>query len=308
MTNGQENMLNMYLTTDDYLGTHVETTNLLPNYPEFITLFKSSISSIKSYSGNQIFDKTGIAINKQQLRDDLIMRAVDASRKLTAYATYTKDQVLLKETSYTVSDLKRGSDTQLMDKAQGIYDRAQAHLPELEPYGITAKTQAELQTSLTGFISAIPKPRLGITEKKQNTAQLAVLFDTAYAALKNIETLIEIVRSSEPDFYTGFKSASKLVRTSRRSLAVKGLVTDALSGEPVKGASLQFVAVGNGAHAKDTVRLIKKTAKKGGFTIQSLPEGNYTVTISKIGYTTQTISLAIADGDLAELNVKLVKS
>ncbi len=308
MTNRQEITLGMYMATGGFLDAHADITGRLPNFLEFYTPFKNSIESIKLYSENQIFDKTGIAINKRQLRDTLIVRAVDASRKLTAYATYINDQVLLKETSFSLSQLKRGSDTQLMDMAKGIYDRAQANLDNLEPYGLNAETQAALQEAVSGFTEAMPQPRLGITEKRQNTARLAALFATADAALNHIETLVEIVRSTEPDFYNGFKTASKLVRAGRGTLAVRGTVTDALSGEPLKGASLRFTAGGNGARARATVSLVKKTADKGGFTIKALPDGTYTVTVSKAGFADQTLSLAVTNGELAELNVKLEKS
>ena len=217
----------------------------------------------------------------------------------------------MNETKYTESDLKRTADTGLRDAAQGIYDRAQANLTALAPYGISAATQTSLQNAITAFVTSIPKPRLGIADKKQTTTQLANLFKQADATLDNIDTLIEIVRLTQPNFYKGYKAARKIVETGVGSLALKGLVTDAKTGDPVKGASLTFVLDGNGTKAKSAKALepiIKKSADKGGFNIKSLPAGMYTVTISKNGYADKTETIAISDGEQTDLKIQLSKN
>ncbi len=137
---------------------------------------------------------------------------------------------------------------------------------------------------------AVCKPRLGITDKKQNTTQLAYFFKAADLSLDNIDTVIEIIRSTQPNFYNGYKSVRKIIETGTGSLAVKGFVTDTASGEPIKGVNLSFMPDGIGskaAIAKASGNIVKKTADKGGFNIKTLPQGMYTVTISKNGYANQ---------------------
>ena len=104
------------------------------------------------------------------------------------------------------------------------------------------------------------------------------------------------------------------METGVGSLALKGLVTDALSGEPIKGATLSFALDGGVSLAKaksstaQTESIVKKTADKGGFNIKSLPSGMYTVTIKKVGFADQVATVAVADGELTELNVQLSKN
>ena len=57
-----------------------------------------------------------------------------------------------------------------------------------------------------------------------------------------------------------------------------------------------------------TESVIKKTAEKGGFNIKSLPLGMYTVTITKVGYADQVATVAVADGELTDLNIQLSKN
>lgn len=311
MTSGQESKLSMYLATSDYLTANASIVGTLPNYAGFFTAFKSSITSIQTYSEQQMFDKKGFAVNKNQLRSTLVLLAIDTSRKLTAFAKFTNNQVLLNETKFTESDLKRCPDSNLRDSAQGIYDRAQTNLQALATYGVTAATQTSLQTAITAFVTSIPQPRLGIATKKQSTVQLANFFKSADSALENIDTVIDIIRMTQQNFFNGYKSARKIILTGSGSLTLKGFVTDATSGEPVKGASLSFMLDGNMSKAKSvkgTETLVKKTADKGGYNIKSLPAGVYTVTIKKNGYADQFATVAVTDGELSELNIQLSKN
>lgn len=318
MNSGQEAKNSMYLASKDYLTTNAAIVTPLPNYSGFFTAFQGHITQIQTYAEQQQFDKTGIAENKGQLRSTLVMLAADTSRKLTAYAKFANNQVLMKETKYTESDLNRIADTALRDAAQGIYDRAQTNLTALATYGVTAATQTSLQNAITGFVTSIPKPRLGIADKKQTTTQLANLFKQADAALGNIDTLVEIVRLSQPSFYKGYKAVRKIVEMGTGSLTLKGLVTDAATGEPLKGVTINFCpecveptqkAAANGmSAAKEEVVLTKRTAEKGGFNIKSLPEGVYKVTIKKNGYKDQVVTVAVTDGDMGDLNIELTKN
>ena len=172
MNNYQESKLSMYLAARDYMNSNTAILNPLPNFPANFTAFQNAVTQIQGSSEQQNFDKTGIAVNKNQLKQTLVTLAADASRKLTAYAKFTNNQTLLSEVNYSESDLKRRADTNLKDAAQGIYDRAQPIVASLATYGITAATQTALLNAINAYNAAIPKPRLGITEKKQSTSSL----------------------------------------------------------------------------------------------------------------------------------------
>jgi hypothetical protein len=311
MKSRQECKLSMYLVVKDFLTTNAAVVNPLPNYSGFFTAFAGAIGQIQTYGEQQQFDKSGLKANKVQLINTLAMLAADTSRKMQAYARYANNQLLLSETKYTESDLKNATDNELRDMAQAIYDRAQSNLSALTAYGITAATQTALLNTINAYVLAIPKPRIGTAETKQSTLQLANAFAAADSALENIDAIVEIVRLSQPNFYNGYKSVRKLISTGRSSLAIKGVVTDLVSGEPLKNVLLSFVLDGNGTMAriagKNSETLIKKTADKGGFNIKSMPAGSYNITCRKTGYAEQTTTLAVTDGELSVLNLQMSK-
>ena len=311
MNSTQDNKQGMYLASDEYLTINTAIVTPLPGYSGYSTLFKNSIAAIQNYSEQQQFNKSGIAENKKQARNTLATIAIDNSRKLTAYATNNNNQVLLNETKYSESELKRCPDTELRDIAQGLYKRIQSNLTALAPYGVTAASQTAFQTAITNFITAIPKTRVGRAETKQNTIHLRKLFKIADDALEHIDTLIEIVRQTQPNFYNGYKSVRKVIRNSGGTLSLKGLVTDLMTGEPIKGAILEFAIDGKSVKSKVArinEMMIKKTADKGRFNIKTMPSGVYSVTIKKVGYADHTTTVAVADGELTELNISLSKN
>jgi len=312
MISRQEIKLSMYLAVKDYLTTNAAIVNPLPNYSGYATVFFGEIGQIQTHSEQQMFDKSGLRANKEQLKGTLGMLAADCSRKLQAYARYANNHLLLSETNFTESELIKASDNVIRDYAQGVYDRAQSNLAALTAYGITSATQSTLQHTINAYVDAIPKPRIGTTETKQSTQQLAAAFAAAQTALENIDGTVEIVRLLQPNFYNGYKSVRKLIKNGRSSLAVKGVVTDLASGEPLKNALLSFAPDGNGLVAKLATQgkatLVKRTADKGGFNIKTLPSGSYRVTCSKSGYAGQTTTLTVVDGELSQLKLQLSKN
>jgi uncharacterized membrane protein len=314
MNSKQQSKYNMYLTTDEFLTANSSVTLLLPNFSRFNATFQNGILEIRMSNEQQSFDKSGIAGNKSQLRKLLVTLAADASRKTQAYATIENNQILLSESKFTESHLKKASDSELEAYAQGIYDKSREHIQDLIPYGITEETQTAFLKAIADFRMAIPTPRNGTISTKLSTDQIAKAFVSCDEALGKIDALVEIVRISHPEFYNGYRSARKIIRFGTGTLQIKGSVVDVNTGEGLKGAVLRFALNdSNNGLMKSTADngievLVKRAAKLGGFNIKSLPEGMYTVTIQKNGYADVTTSIAVTNGETAKLNVELVKN
>jgi len=312
MTNQQESRLSMYLTFRDFQASYTAITNSLPNYTTNSTTFVNTIPQIQAIAEQQKISKKGVTDNKNNLKETLIVMTADYARKLGVYAKFTNNATLAQEVKFSESKLRQIADTAVKDYAQIVYDRAQTNVAALATYGITAATQTTLLNAINAYNASIGKPGVSRTESGQNTKQLEALFKTADAALANMDAAVEIVRLTQVAFYNSYKNARKVIETGIGSLAVKGLVTDARSGEPLKGVTLSFSLEGNNGLAKAakaaTESVVKKTAEKGGFNIKTLPSGMYSVTIKKVGYVDQVVTVAVADGDLTELNVQLSKN
>ena len=312
MTNKQESRLSMYLTFKEFQVAYTAITNPLPNYTSNSTLFLSTIVQIQSVAEQQKMSTKGVTATKNQYKENLIVLTADSARKLDVYAKFTNNQTLAADVKLSESKLRKAPDTAVKDYAQIVYDRAQPIVGSLASYGITAATQTALSNAINAYNASIGKPGASRVESRKVTELLEQLFEKAENCLSNMDLAVEIVRNSQPAFYESYKNARKVIDTGTTSLSVKGIVTDAQSGEPVKGATLSFVIESNGTMLKSAKQakacLVKKTAKKGGFNIKSLPSGMYSVIVKKVGYAEQMATVAIADGELTEINIQLSKN
>ena len=106
----------------------------------------------------------------------------------------------------------------------------------------------------------------------------------------------------------------KVVVTGTGSLSVNGFVTDAETGEPIKGVTVTFSLDGGATMAKSakqsgsaTTVITKKTAQKGGLKIKSMPVGRYRVTLKKVGFADAETIIDVNDGEMTDFSFGLTK-
>lgn len=312
MTNEQESYLNMQLTTAKFCTENTSAVNALPAYSANLQTLIDVNRQIQDISGFQGTGTSGITSNKKQLRLNLNASGSDTARKLTSFAKLTDNYALLPEVDFSESDFKSFSDIDAKDKAQNILNKAQEHLNELGVYGLNTATQLRLQNAITAFSEVIVAPRIGKTSQSQATMQLSAFFKTAATALEKMDVAVEIVKLTEPVFYSGYKSARKVIRKGTGKLAVKGMVTESDTDKPLKGVTVTFTPDSttqklSAASSEGQAELSKITAAKGGFNIKSIPAGTYKASFKKVGYAEQVITVNVNDGEITVVEVKLNK-
>jgi hypothetical protein len=297
----RQSKLKMYLTLRIFLLSNPAITAKLPNYPEFIAALDAAIMQIQN-SSEKHYNSKGVTDNKSLLREGLITATIDASAKIQAYAKYTQDTVLLAETKFTTSALKIKSALELLDDANGLYNRIDDHIADLTTYGLTVDTQKDYRVAIDDFSESIPQPRQSQLKSKENTLLEDQGFEAADEAVDNIDSVVEIVKLTEVLFYSGYKNARKIVDQGSGTLQVKGNITEAVTGKPIPVATVTFRLSG-----QTDVAMEKETAAKGGFMIKTLAEGIYDVTVTKVGFQTKTISIAVRWDELCNVEVALEK-
>jgi len=309
MTNDQVCRSNMYGTTIAFSDANESITDGLVNFSVNLADLRSIQAQIHLIGEEQKLDRKGITEGKNKLRAGLIVLSADAARKVATYARFSNNSTLLGEVSMKESDFKRYADNELIDYSQIIYNRAQSNVVLLGDYAITDETQTALLNAINEFKAFMPNPRLGKITKAQATKQLVELYKKGDIALANMDASVEIIRLTQPNFYAGYHAARKLILIRPGKLSLKMQVTDAETGEPVKGAIASIAPESDSKSVVEKKNVIeKKMADKGGANIKSLVSGTYLVTIRKAGYADQTLTISVSDGEMTVLNVKLAKS
>ncbi len=300
MTTKQQAKLKMYLNLRIFLLANPAILAKLPNASEFLAALDAAITQIQTNSEQRQLAGKGLVDNKSELKELLITLMMDGSAKMTAYAKYIRNTILQKEVKLSKNELDNVSGLDLVEVANVQYGIINTHLTETALYGLTADTQKQYRSAIDAFAAAIPQPRQAQMQGRENTELRDQGFDKADDAVDNLDSVVEIVKLSEPVFYAGYKNARKIIDQGSGSLQVKGTVSEAGTDKPIAGATLIFRLSGN-----TKVVLEKDTADKGGFMIKSLDEGIYEVTIVKVGFQTQKITAVVNWNDLCVLDVKL---
>jgi hypothetical protein len=306
MTNRQECQLKMYRGTSDYLGTNSVIGRDLPGYGAKVEELRSTILEIEKICEAQMYDRTGITREKQQLRDRLITLTYSISIRLEAFAKINSNTALMEEVKFSNSFLKSSPERGLINHARLVYKKAEENMNSLEGFSITPETQAALKETINGFEKALVTPRLGIAERRFATTRLRNLFEDADKTLAFIDVLMNIVIEEHLDFYYGYRRVRRVTIKATGSVALKAKVVDTPWKVPLKGVKFEFVSdnpLATGKKAK--VELVRTTGQNGKFSIKTLAEANYTIRISKSGYKIKAVTVEVRIGETAEMNVEL---
>jgi len=298
--------LSMYRIWIAYLLKNSSYTNGLPGYSTTFTAANTELVKLQSISEQLQFDKSGVTKYKADVRNKLVYNLAESVNKGIAYCKTTSNKVLLQEIKHTLSDIKGMTDNDLRDAAQGVYDKLQANLLALATYGISATTQATFLANINAFTATIPNPTTGINETSSSNEQLNASFKKMDDYMDLIDALIEMLRFSQPDFYSGYKKSKRIDKKGMRHLSLTCRVIDSISKEGVEGASLTFTLDPSSLQYDSTAEAITKiTAKKGGFIIPNLPVGIYNIVANKDGYEKTTAQVIVEEGKLCKLKIEM---
>jgi hypothetical protein len=309
MTTKQSIKLKMYLAVRNFVSQNEAVAKAIPKFSDSYATLQSATNDIQLIGEMQGVDKSGVAIGKNKLKDNLIAMAVKNSRKISAYAKFSNNDTLLNEVRFTESDLTRIQEVALKNNCQTIYDRCESNIQSLTENGITADTQKAFLDAITAFNNALETPRTKIGEKKKATEKLALLFDTADKAIELMDYSVGIVKDDQVDFFNAYKTNRKLVDTNTGNISLKARATDLTNGSPLKGVKFIFKPEGVKVNlTAGMTEIIKKTAEKGSFHVKNMPAGTYKVVVNKPGYKEKEVSVSVADGERSELTVELEKA
>jgi hypothetical protein len=305
----QRTQVDMQLTLRNSVLKNEADAKKTPRFWENYVIVQSATDEIQTIGEAQGANKTGIAIDKNKVKNNLIVLAAKNSRKIALYAKTTNSDTLLKEVKYNEGQLERLAEVTLIEKAMIIHTNAQAHIEALAEHGITPETQKVFMDTIISLNNILKTPRSSVAERKKSTERLLVLFKTADAALEIMDYAVDSVKDELVDFYNAYKTARKIVDSNTGNIALKGFAVDVATKEPLQGADFTFILDGGDLlQAGTNVKIKKRTAQKGSFHIRNMQPGTYKVTVKRPGYKVKEVAVSITSGERSDLKVELEKA
>ncbi len=149
MNANQQAKLKSYRSTENLCdaNTAIIAANLA--FQTAFAQFKTNIQSIISTAQSDSVPITGIAVDKNMMKQALCEKTAEVAAIVYAYASTTGNNTLKAEVNTSVTALNRLREDALAPRCQSIHDIAEANLADLADYGITPAMLAALQEAIT---------------------------------------------------------------------------------------------------------------------------------------------------------------
>jgi hypothetical protein len=313
MTSNQEDTLTMYYAVKSANERFQATWSTNAVYAATHNQWAAKVVLIEQNRDVQTVENAGVTEDKQIKKGLMVDKALFIQNRLLSYANVTNNVELAASVHYSKTKMKNARDTDIVSICNVILSKATANATAIATYGVTAAMITELQTAITTYTGVMAKPISVKSQTKNATENLARLFKEADDILKKRMDLdIELFKVTKPDFYSQYQTARIVIATKGSATSVLGSAVEANSGQPIKGASFEFTPDKNGlskiAAPAAMPTVVKKSAAKGSFRISNLPEGTYMVTVRKLGYKDQVITINVLKGETTTLKIELERN
>jgi hypothetical protein len=289
MTRPQERTLSMFLLLLNFLKKNLAITATVPHFIVNFDAFEALVNEIRDIEQQQsVQTSTVTAKAKKDLRMSCLSQMQTVVDAVNSYAVGINDDVLLAKVSVGISKYKNNADTAFATGCETYYNIALPLAADLAPYGTGAPYLAAFRADIDTYLDIITAPRENIIERADTTKLLATLFDNGKKQVVRLTKLVSIKRLSEPSFFSKFTESIKIVDTGSTKIALRVALKDQ-DGLALRAFTFTFI------RATDGKAFEYKTNDNGTIVRQFFKDGAYTVTITKIGYTTFVGNIIIED-------------
>lgn len=297
MTAKQEAKLNMFRATQKHCTDNPTIIEKIPAFQKAVTTLNVTISSIITTAQQEDLITKGITIDKAEAKKSLCQLAADVAAPITAYASATSNNKLLKEVNYNHSDLIRTKDDQLAPRCQNIFDAAKANLSELAAYGISPATLDTFQTAINNYQSKVPDPRNAAAQKVTIRAQLKKLLKDADTILKTqMDKTVVGLKATNAEFVSTYKTNRIIIDPSKTATSLKGIISSSADNSFIKSATVLVV------ETKTTAT----TNEMGEYEIKPIASGTYTIKVTAEKYKdTEKSGVIVKQGQSNKQNISL---
>ena len=297
MDSRQKAKLAMYNAVISYCKQNNVIIDSLPALHTSFTSLVTTVALITSTTQQKVQVLSGIATAKSEGRKALAKQATALAAKLYAYANSSHRPELKAAVKFSASGLSRLKDVELPAVCKNILKAATENLTALAGYNVTAAMNTSFSNAITAYENLESNPRRAVSQRATYNTALKNLYLKADNTLKNeVDKIMADYIDTNPDFHNTYFSNRIIVDPATTASQIKGIVTNMLTKKPIADATIEVLENGQKIN----------TIADGKYVIKPLPPGTHSVTISKTGFKSQTVTeLIVKLGRITRLNMQL---
>ncbi len=300
MNKSQNQKLKRLLNVLNHFNTNITITNTLHDAANWLPKLDGLAADIIKHSQAQATSSSGSIQNKTALKATLSENSFFIAACTKVYARSTNDNVLYDKVNFSLPQLQKQKDIDLLNSANIIYDAANTNAANISTIStLTAAQLTQFKKDITEFTKFIPQAQQNRGTSKFHTQEIARLFAESDKLLVEIADYTELSRFSNPAFYNQYLSANKIGNAITRNRSLQINVTDKATQTPIYKADITIT------DTKGNKIADRKTSLKGNIYIQDLKESDYTINVVQAGYQARTEIISITDGTTFILSIEL---
>lgn len=300
--------LNAYTVLQGVIESERTVLSALPLFEVREQAFSAALQSltdvVNRYGSAHREELEQYRAERQKLLESLALLSMD----MKSYAVHIQDNALRQDVTYTRSQLESMSKARLQMVAGVVVDRAEKALADAsDVVGLTAAEIKQVSDCLASIGSLKNAQRNRQLMKRKETRTIESSFAAAHEAMQVLFVTLDLLSHYNPPLYQRLLDA-KVTVVVRQSFSLMGQVAESKTEYPVSGVKLVIRRLGDEVPSNlmvTTPDLVKKTAPQGGFVVQSLPEGTYLLTASKLGYATTNVQFNVVPAETTRVTVLL---
>jgi hypothetical protein len=220
----QENKLSMYLAVQKVCRQFEQDWRRITAVAPLVAELDRCIADTQQTMRRQEARLTGVALDKNDIRQKMGLRAHTLAEVVAAYAAAQRNTELVSRLGRSLTEYTRGRDTLLKERAEQVLETSRPILPELGEYGVTETQWTELETFVKTFAERLAAPRAAITGRRAATQTLDACFAATDELLRmRLDKVLTQLRDTP--FYLNYRAARRLVNN-------RGTVTPRLAAKP----------------------------------------------------------------------------
>ena len=219
------------------------------------------------------------ADTKQSAKTEMVSLGVDVCANLGGYGVLTKDKTLAKLANASKSSLGTGKAEEILERCQGIADKAEELLPELmAKRGMPKILLAQFRAAIEAFRTKKTAPRSSLQDKSVLIGKLEGVFDDADVVMTlltssavNFKTVADAFKTEAADFLKRFTIASTVIGARVSKTKAKFVVDNGETKEKITnfGVESTTLNIARTLMSEKTSVLTTKHHKGSDFIISS---------------------------------------
>ncbi len=240
---------------------------------------------------------TMLTAQKRELKKEIAREAAGICSLATAYAIEKNDGTLLSHVNCSYTDIYTTKDIILQARVTIIINGISPHLDkaDFKEYGITTTGLASICEKAKQFMSRIGTGKSLNWQSDNASRNITATLKKVRANILQMNRLLLLFKEKHPGFVEGFQQACTAQQKNKTHNAIKGIVNDTNTGQPVPGVTIT-------AEGKNKTAL---TNAAGFYHLRGIKATTHTLTITAEGYTPQTVSVKVVRGKTTTLNITL---